>query len=103
MQIFQKPVPWLLKNNNRQNQFFWATKNEHPKQTIFFFLTRTAGQQLVLSQDSLPPRPENGPEPRREKGEPLSFPSRAQAHPQGGARGSSGTGPVSNLLQVIVI
>ena len=37
MQIFQKPVPWLLKNNNRQNQFFWATKNEHPKQTIFFF------------------------------------------------------------------
>ena len=33
-QVFETYMPWLLKKN-RQNQFFWATKNEHPKQTIF--------------------------------------------------------------------
>ena len=30
-------------NNNEQNQFFWARKNEHQQQTIV--LTKTAGQQ----------------------------------------------------------
>ena len=30
-------------NNNEQNQFFWACKNEHPQQIIV--LTKTAGQQ----------------------------------------------------------
>ena len=30
-------------NNNGQNRFFWACKNEHPQQTIV--LTKTAGQQ----------------------------------------------------------
>ena len=39
MQIFQvfETCACLLKNNNRQDQFFWATKNEQSKQTIFFF------------------------------------------------------------------
>ena len=36
-------------NNNEQNQFFWACKNEHPQQTIV--LTKTAGEQLLLSSD----------------------------------------------------
>ena len=37
MQIFQvfETCACLLKNNNRQDQFFWATKNEQSKQTIF--------------------------------------------------------------------
>ena len=51
---------------------------------------------LVLFRDSLLPRPENGPEPRREKRETLPFPAWVQAHFQGGARGSPGTGLVAD-------
>ena len=39
MQIFQVFETYALafeKKKNRHNQFFWAIKNEHPKQTIFF-------------------------------------------------------------------
>ena len=42
------------------------------------------------------PRPENGPEPRREKRETLPFPAWVQAHFQGVARGSPGTGLVAD-------
>ena len=58
-------------------------------------------------------RPENGPEPRREKRETLSFPAWVQAHFQGGARGSPGTGLVADqqfslkkkngLLRVLIL
>ena len=37
-------------------------------------------------------RHENGPEPRQEKRETISFPASVQAHFQGGARRSPGTG-----------
>ena len=49
---------------------------------------------VVLFRDSLLPRPESGPESRREKRETLSFPAWVQAHSQGGVRGSPGTGLV---------
>ena len=68
--------------------------------------------ELVLFRDSLLPRPENGPEPRREKRETLPFLAWVQAHFQGEARGSPGTGLVADqqfslkkngLLRVLIL
>ena len=47
---------------------------------------------IVLFRDSLLPRPQNGHEPRREKRQSLSFPAWVQAHFEGDARWSPGTG-----------